>query len=481
MEDGVEDRRKSEASYRGDLLGEQVHAGSRKQDGQDRHQADRDVNVVVTEINGEHPLAFLVAPAEAENDQRGRVEAHAGQHAESVSLAQQEDVAAGDQYYHHLYDGDDVHYPVRGPVFLVQVAEPVVQDAVLGHAVEHAVGAHEGGVDRPHQHQHAGKDHQHLHAEPAPVGALQLQRQAAEQVFRVLAGDKIRRDYQRGDKGKQAGEQHAEDEYGNYRFLEVPDLRVLYLAVYLGQCLQAGEGQDGMAESHDNAYDPDCLKPGEMHRPAQRLLGENRGERREREAPVVERVAGPAQQQHGHHRHETDYLQVIVGGLFHAANVLAPEICGHDKREDHGEGPAGNVPVYMQQRHDIFQQAAEVKTGGDGTDGAGKGVVEHQRGNGELGHHLAHGLSHHHINAAAHEQDAGLGIDAQHQAGEEHDAQDEPGKGRAESFHGYAAGVIGAGAEVAEDHGGGLPERDEAEHGRAQDENLLEPLVGHHN
>src|ERR1035441_10073995 len=67
---------------------------------------------------------------------------------------------------HHLYRGEawplDEVFKRRDEIlaagFVWSVVEPLGQDAILGHAVEHAVGADDGGVDGAGEDQSADQD-----------------------------------------------------------------------------------------------------------------------------------------------------------------------------------------------------------------------------------------------------------------------------------------------------------------------------------
>ena len=78
-------------------------------------------------------------------------------------------------------------------IAVVRPLEPWGEHAIFGNAVEHAVGADDGGVDRARQHEHA---HQHYEAVEE-----QLQRQRAGQVH--------------GDPANQVAEELWADAIGN--------------------------------------------------------------------------------------------------------------------------------------------------------------------------------------------------------------------------------------------------------------------------
>ena len=75
---------------------------------------------------------------------------------------------------------------MRGAVALVRMAEPVGQHAVLGDAVEHAVGADDRGVDRAGQNQEADEHDEDAERQPHRQRPDHVHRQPADQVVAVL-------------------------------------------------------------------------------------------------------------------------------------------------------------------------------------------------------------------------------------------------------------------------------------------------------
>ena len=112
----------------------------------------------------------------------------------------------------------------------------------------------------------------------------------------------------------------------------------------------------------------------------------------------------------------------------------------------------------------LINQAAQVQARADGADGSGEHVVEHEGRDGELGQGAAHGLVHHFVHAAAHEHGAALDVDGAHGVGEQHDRQDEPGRGFPDGVFGDAADVIRRRGQVAEHDGRRFPEGNERQH-----------------
>src|SRR4051812_21857984 len=114
----------------------------------------------------------------------------------------------------------------------------------------------------------------------------------------------------------------------------------------------------------------------------------------------------------------------------------------------------------------LVQKAGDVLAGGHTGYRAGEDVVEHQGGDADLGEGAAEGFLHDAIDAAAGEHGTALDVDGADGAGEEDDADDEPGGRLTYELFGDAACIEGGGAKVIEDNGGCPPEGDERQHDR---------------
>src|SRR5262249_10144865 len=80
----------------------------------------------------------------------------------------------------------------------------------------------------------------------------------------------------------------------------------------------------------------------------------------------------------------------------------------------------------------------------------------------------AHRLVNDLVDAAADEHRAALDIDRADRVGEQHDRQDEPGRGFADRRFGDSSYVVCARCEVAQYDGGSAPERNERQHDRCR-------------
>ena len=107
-----------------------------------------------------------------------------------------------------LQADDQVEDAMRGAEAAMRLEKPVGQHAVLGHAVEHAVGADDGRIDRPGQDQEADDDHEGVQQQPGQRRADHVHRQAADEVVGVVLHADFVGDQQHGQEGD-AGRQHA--------------------------------------------------------------------------------------------------------------------------------------------------------------------------------------------------------------------------------------------------------------------------------
>ena len=72
------------------------------------------------------------------------------------------------------------------PNLRMRLAEPGQQHAVFGHAIQHAVGADDGGVHRAGKNQPADDHDENMEAEAQQVRTAEAHGQPADQVVEVL-------------------------------------------------------------------------------------------------------------------------------------------------------------------------------------------------------------------------------------------------------------------------------------------------------
>ena len=177
-------QREGDTVLRGDLFGEQVGDRDGTQDAGGDDQADGDLPSRHAQVEGR--LVLLVVPLEAQRRHAQGLEEEAPHHAERVRFRQDRHVAAAVEDGGELQNRDHVDDAVGGAVLALRVAEPGHQHAVLGHAIQHAVGADDRRVDRARKNQPAHDHHEDVERQPQGIGPAQIHRQAADQVGEVL-------------------------------------------------------------------------------------------------------------------------------------------------------------------------------------------------------------------------------------------------------------------------------------------------------
>src|ERR1035437_1060174 len=466
------------------LFGEHIDHGEGEQRDGDHHQADWNFGFADVEIERHFPIArarLLVA----QHEHAERLHGETPDHAEGVGLAEHHHVAPADPNGEQLQPDDGMDQPRGGAEGFVRVAEPLGEHAILGHPVEHPVGADDGGVDRAREDQGSDQYDESVEQQAERDRADQVHGKAADQVVEVL-GPRGIGDEHHGEERNQRGKDHTVGEDHKAGALQVQQLGGGDFAVALRQGPLAAHGEEGVAKADHDGDGGDGGTDGALE-PADGLVGEEnvlQSWKRHRLVAVLEnRDHAPYEQDHHHDGGDLHDAQRLLAGFVHADDVLAPEVDGdyggeHCREIRRVNLQRGEVPVYT----DLVDEAAEVEARADGADGAGEHVIEHQGGNGELGKHGAHGLVDHLVDAAAHEHGAALDVDGAHRIGKQHDPEDEPGGGLADGGLGDAAGVVGAGSKIAQHDGGGTPERNEGQHDRGRDDDLYGgcPLFGLH-
>ena len=270
------------------------------------------------------------------------------------------------------------------PVTAVRLEEPVGDDAVLGHAVQDAVGADDRRVDRPGENQRADDHHEGVQDEFRPGGAVDAHRQAADEVVPVLLHANVVGNQQHGQDADAAGEDQAVEEDDEGRPLEVLELGELDFAVDLGQGLLAAHGQDRVAEGDKDSHQPHQAQPVPAAHRHQMLsdggvLQETQGAFRQVRARIdlgieggqedqavlgafqPEGHAAPGEDHHGHHGRGDHDPQGLLARLVNALEVLVEEVDRGQAGDDHR---AERLAVVAQGR--IDSNAGEVAVGLEG-------------------------------------------------------------------------------------------------------------------
>ena len=177
-----------------------------------------------------------------------------------------------------------------------------------------------------------------------------------------------------------------------------------------------------------------------------------------------QRKQAPANHDHDHHGGDLHDPEGLLAGLVNSLDVLPPEIHRDHHAECSGKCVHRDMNRVAKPRAQVLHEAGHVLSGGNGADGAGKNVVEQQRGDGELGQGPAHGFFHHAVDAAAYEHAAGFNIDSAHGVAEEHHSQNKPRRAFADHVFRVAANVVSRRRQVGENNRRGAPERNKRQH-----------------
>ena len=213
-------------------------------------QSDRNFGLADLDIRRNLPPTLAVI-FPAQHQHRKAVERERPDHAERVCLAQGDDVAARDNDREHLQRKDQVHDAMAGAELRVRFAEPVRQHAVFGDAHQHAGRSNHRRVDCARQNQEADEHDKDAEHNPPEHRPDHVHGQAGNQVVLVdLRARSIGNQHRRQQRGA-AREDQAVDRDDDRRPLQILQLRMLDLAVDLGQALLAAHGQNGVAEGHD--------------------------------------------------------------------------------------------------------------------------------------------------------------------------------------------------------------------------------------
>ena len=156
-----------------------------------------------------------------------------------------------------------------------------------------------------------------------------------------------------------------------------------------------------------------------------------------------DRKQAPANEHHHHGRGDLHDAQRLPAGKRNTTPVAVPKIQGYQDCESGcGRMRRQPQPGNSKMLSCFVDQAREIKARAYCADGTGQYVVKQQSGDREFGCRAAHGITHNAVNAAAHKHAAALDIDCPHGIREQHDRQDEPGRGLAYGPLRDAANII---------------------------------------
>ena len=415
-------------------------------------------------------------PLEAQRGDAQGFEKETPHHAKRVRFGQDRHIAPAVKNGGELQQDDPVNDAAGGPVRVVRLAEPRHQNAVLRHAVQHAVGADDGGIHGSRQDQKPDHHHKDMEHQPQDVRPAQIHRQPADQVGDVLPADVIGDDHA-GEQRHHSGADHRVTAHQVGGDAQILQLGVSNFAIHLGERFKSAHRQQRVAEGDDDRHHWN-LDPKRAPEPALGVFGEHQVRRRGRGRQIAptaferDSKRAPDQQNGHHHRGDLHDAQRLAAGFVHALDVLPPEV----NRDDHGESRGEQVHVHamglMQQLENFVDQRAHVLPRADHADGSGEDVIEHQRGHRQLGEHRPHAVPHNDVDSAAHVHAAAFHIHAAHREAEQHHAQHEPGSGFADGLFRRAARIERGRRQVGQDDGRPSPEADERQGDRCRDHNL---------
>ena len=274
-----------------------------------------------------------------------------------------------------MQNGDQVDDAVAGAILALRLLEPGGKHSVFGHPVQHAVGAHDGSILRARQDQHSYQHHEAVKQQFQRCGADEVHGDAADQVGKVLRPHLVGDDHHR-KKRHQRGEQQAVNKNHQPGFFQILELRVLDLAVDLGQSLLPAHGENGMSEADEQNDPGEMADPGAMQ-PTHGFLGQRDDSRVQRiwgqlYGRVQNRNRAPDDQQDDHDGRDDHDLQRLLAGFVKPLDVLPPEVQNDKHGKCGGEMIFGEVDYRMVQvSGDVFHKAGEILAGGNRADGSG--------------------------------------------------------------------------------------------------------------
>ena len=374
------------------ILREQVHDRRDEQHRGDRNQPERDFGLADVQVAGNFPFA-ISGLGEAQHQHRQRFHGEAPDHAEGVERSQNVHVAQAQDDGQQLHADDQVDDAVTRAVTMMRFLEPAGQHAVFGHAIQHAIRAHDRSVLRSGQNQNSHQHHESMEEQLQAGRADQVHGDAADQVGEVVRPHVVGDDHHREERN-QRREQQAVDENHQPGFFQVLQLGMLDLAVDLGQRLFAAHGQHGVAEANEED-DPASGGANQvpLSQPSDSLFSGIapaglQGTGRQLHGRAQHRDRAPHDEDHHHHGGDHHDLHRLLAGFVDALRVLPPEVEHDDDRQAGGEMVVGKVQRAVQVDANVLDETRQVLSGGYGADGAGQDVVEEQGRDRELGQRL---------------------------------------------------------------------------------------------
>src|SRR6516162_10862298 len=349
-------RKNNEKKYRegtpGDgsfRLGEEVDHRDTQKHGRDQPKSNRNFDAKHVEI--QRNAVFAVSGMRVAQDQdRHTLHRETPDHSERIEVREKCHVAPAYDDGENLQRRDNVDDPVRCAETPVRLAEPTRQNAVFRNAIEHAVRAYNRRVHRACQDQGAHDDNEPVKYQPQQERALEIHRQATDEVFEELRPLIIGNQHHR-EEGHQRGENQAVNKNHQTGFLQIRQLRVLNFAIDLRQGFFSAHRQHRMAEPDKDGNETREMRQVNPVEPAQcvRTQPQIAGVRDGGQNGVTQdgRVDAPADQDRDHQRRDLHDSHGLLAGLVDTLDVVPPEINRAENGEARGAGVGRNVNMDM--------------------------------------------------------------------------------------------------------------------------------------
>ena len=175
-------------------------------------QAETNGNLNAANMKIKRHLEFALARLRVTEHEHGQaVHREAPDDAEGVKVRKKSNVATADEDGQNLQRNDDVDDAIAGAESRMRLPEPRAENAVLGDAIEHAIRADDGGIDRSSQDECAHHHNENVKDQAGNQRPVQTHRQPADQVFEVTLPNAVGDDHH-GEERNQRSEDQAINE-----------------------------------------------------------------------------------------------------------------------------------------------------------------------------------------------------------------------------------------------------------------------------
>ena len=190
------------------------------------------------------------------------------------------------------------------------------------------------------------------------------------------------------------------------------------------------------------------LNPSRVSQPSKIVLSkpEVRGHRRRRDLcrPSPHQGQGAPYEKHDDHDGcDLHDAKRLCTGFVNALDIAPPEIRSDQKSECRRELVRRNRHAGLQHFGYFIDDAAEILSSADGTDGPGKDVIKNESRNRQARKKRSHGIANDHVDASPDVHAAALQINRTHRKAEQHDRKNEPRRTSADRLLGNTTGIKG--------------------------------------